>query len=179
VQCFDDNFTGRSLVKKALSNAFLAIGAMIWTTNPGLAHSLGQEGSTDLTPPMIVYAEEIASMKNQFGPGGGVLRGVFNEMNLWNAGTMLQACFYDGEQDLQNFFVRAASRWLPGTSLKVDFGPSSNFRTCQVNSNSDIRISFAQKGSWSYIGSDILPDVVASPDMHATLVRVTVAARFL
>jgi hypothetical protein len=127
----------------------------------GYAHSLG-EGSTDLTPPMIAYAEEVATMKQQFGSGGEVLRGVFNELNLWNAGSTLQVCFYDGEPSLKDFFVRTASRWLSGTSLRVDFGTGNEFRVCRDNSNLDIRISFAGKGYWSFIGTDsILPEVVA------------------
>src|SRR5437870_968748 len=85
-----------------------------------LSHSFGL-GSADLTPPMIAHAEDVIQLKKAFGPGAPVLRGVFNELKLWPAGTTLTACFYEGDPKFRNLFVATARQWLPATSLKVDF----------------------------------------------------------
>jgi hypothetical protein len=111
---------------------------------------------------MMFYAQETASLQNQLGKRATVLRGVFNDMNLWNAGSTLAACFYDGEPRLKQFFVKTVQRWLSGTSLHVNFGAPGKFNQCQSSTPFDIRISFAQKGSWSYIGVDsVHPDIIA------------------
>jgi hypothetical protein len=125
-----------------------------------LSHSFG-DGAADLTPPMVVHAEDVVELKKAFGTGAPVLRGVFNDLNLWPSGTTLIACFYGGEPKLRDLFVTAARLWLPETSLKVDFGGSNGFRECNNGVTADIRISFNQKGSWSYIGTDSLrPEII-------------------
>jgi hypothetical protein len=88
------------------------------------------------------------------------LRGVFNQLNLWNTGSMLTACFYDGDSKLKAFFSRIAREWLEGTSLQIDFGESAGLRSCNDAPNADIRITFAQKGSWSFNGTDSLSQQV-------------------
>jgi len=110
---------------------------------------------------MVAYAEELAALKADFGGAASPVRGVFRQMNLWNAGSTLKACFYDGDSNLKAFFVRTAQKWLPGTSLKVDFGNNPGFRVCGSSTKEDIRITFAKKGYWSYIGTDsIHPSVL-------------------
>jgi hypothetical protein len=105
-------------------------------------------------------AEELRALKADFGGGAPALRGVFNQLNLWNTGSMLTACFYDGDSKLKAFFSRIAREWLEGTSLQIDFGESAGLRSCNDAPNADIRITFAQKGSWSFIGTDSLSQQV-------------------
>src|SRR4051794_10761409 len=83
-----------------------------------------------LTPPMVAHAEDVIQLKKTFGPGAPVLRGVFNELNLWPAGATLTACFYGGDPKFRNLFVATARQWLPFSSLKVDFGTGNGFREC-------------------------------------------------
>src|SRR5215813_13192403 len=119
---------------------------------PALGHTIG-EGDSDLTPPMIAYAEDLEILKKDFGSNARPLRGVFQLTDLWTAGSTLKACFYDGEPKLKAFFVQTAQKWLPGTSLRVDFGASPDFRLCRSDSTDDIRITFEQMGHWSYVGA--------------------------
>ncbi|WFU55715.1 M12 family metallopeptidase [Bradyrhizobium pachyrhizi] len=132
----------------------LVLGAMVTMTGSSLAHRWGS-GSDDLTPPLVSYAEDVRSMRGDFGTAAPVLRGVYNQLNLWPAGQTLMVCFYDGDSELKALFVATAQKWLQGTSLKADFGLAPNFRTCGSNV-SDIRVTFLQKGYWSYIGTDSL-----------------------
>jgi hypothetical protein len=137
----------------------LTLLGMVATSGVSLAHRFGS-GPEDLTPPILAYAEDVQSMKNDFGTAAPVLRGVFNQLSLWPASKTLMACFYDGEPALRAFFIRSAQKWLPGTSLKVDFGSEPTYRTCEQDVL-DIRIAFSQKGYWSYMGTDSLnPDVI-------------------
>src|SRR6267142_3203453 len=93
------------------------------------AHEFGSK--TSLTPPIIRYAEEAERLKSAIGPSGPALRGVYNQMKLWPSGTTLRGCFYDSDQQLRSYFLQAANRWLPGTSLRTDFGDASRgFRSC-------------------------------------------------
>jgi Peptidase M66 len=126
------------------------------------SHELGN-GLHDLTPPMVKEAEETAALRQDFGNGAPVLRGVFNDMKLWPAGTNLQGCFYDRDRILKAFFVQIALTWLSGTSLKVNFGKAdTGYRGYRNSASQDIRVTFGRKGYWSYIGTDsIHPDVIA------------------
>lgn len=122
-------------------------------------HSLGNEDA-DLTPPMLMEAEELKEVNDDFGGAAPVMRGVLDSVKIWSAGSTLTGCFYDGEPKLKAFFAKVAQEWLPGLSLRMDFGREPNFRDC--NGPADIRISFSQKnGNWSFVGADSLrPEVV-------------------
>ena len=95
-------------------------------------------------------------MQEEFGGRAPALRGVFNQLNLWNPGSTLKACFYDGDPALKAFFSRVARAWLQGTALQIDFGNSPAYRDCSETPKADMRITFAQKGNWSFVGTDSL-----------------------
>jgi hypothetical protein len=134
-------------MNKPAKTVRLAVALVGLTCATARGHTFG-EGRSDLTPPMVAHAEEVAALRKDFGEFASPVRGVFRQMNLWNAGSTLKACFYDGELDLKGFFVRTAQTWLSGTSLKVDFGNMAGFSICSDSGNEDIRITFAKKGYW-------------------------------
>jgi len=113
------------------------------------------------SPPMEFYAAEAATLRSGFDVAAGAIRGVVETAKLWPAGTTIDACFYDGDHRLKDFFARTSRDWLKGTSLKINFGEAVGFRNCANNRSDDIRISFAQAGNWSYVGVDsIHPDIL-------------------
>lgn len=131
--------------------------AVTWTfmSGPANGHFFG-DGQADLTPPVIADVEEFKILQEEFGGRAPALRGVFNQLNLWNPGSILKACFYDGEPALKAFFSKVARAWLQGTSLQIDFGNNPPYRECSETPNADMRITFAQKGNWSFVGTDSL-----------------------
>jgi Astacin (Peptidase family M12A) len=136
--------------------------ALAWIFMPGPANShFFGDGSADLTPPVIADVEEFNILQEEFGGRAPALRGVFNQLNLWNPGSSLKACFYDGEPALKAFFSRVARAWLQGAALQIDFGNSPAYRDCSEIPKADMRITFAQKGNWSFVGTDSLnPKVI-------------------
>ena len=130
--------------------------AMALLTFPDLvaSHTLGSESGP--TPPLKAYFEEVQSLGQDLPNGVGV-RGVLDQFKLWSLNSPLTICFNNGDQSLRNVFVETSQRWLPGTSLRFDFGNAPGYRTCSPGGSAAIRVSFNPKdGHWSYIGIDSL-----------------------
>jgi hypothetical protein len=64
----------------------------------------------------------------------------------WQPGDIIRAAFLDGESSMQERVKSVASTWLDYADLILYFVDSPD--------DVDIRISFLQPGSWSYIGTD-------------------------
>ena len=62
-------------------------------------------------------------------------------------------CFFDGTSASRDHVARIAAEWTTGTGLTFDFGAPGNRRTCDPTRPSDIRVSFAGAGYWSYVGT--------------------------
>ena len=69
----------------------------------------------------------------------------------WMPGRTLQVSFTDGEADVQAKVESFAKQWEDHANLHLDFG---------THADPEIRISFLQSGSWSYLGTDamVIPD---------------------
>lgn len=66
---------------------------------------------------------------------------------LWQPGRTLRVHFLDGDPEIQARIQPFAQQWSEYANIKFQF----------VNDpNAEIRVSFAQPGSWSYIGTDAL-----------------------
>ena len=76
---------------------------------------------------------------------------------LWKPGRTLRVRFLDGEPQVQNRLESFAHQWSDYANIKFDFG---------ADPNAEIRISFAQAGSWSYIGTDALSIPKNQPTMN-------------
>ena len=117
------------------------------------AHSFG-EHAIQIPPPLKVEMQEAENLAKDLANDSPIPRGVINGLKLWPFGHKLSACFFDGDNQLKAFFVEVSKVWTTGTSLVIDFGSGPAFSTCDSNNPSDIRISFARSGSWSYVGTD-------------------------
>lgn len=78
--------------------------------------------------------------------------GVYGSMSAkgktWDVGQTIDIYFMDGTEQQREHVVRASSEWLLYANL--------NFRFTDSIGNSDIRVSFANRGAYSYIGTDAL-----------------------
>jgi len=63
----------------------------------------------------------------------------------WKNGRTLRVRFLDGQPAVQAKVKRFAQEWEKFANIKFDFGNDPD---------GEIRISFEQEGSWSYIGVD-------------------------
>lgn len=66
---------------------------------------------------------------------------------LWKPGMTIRVRFLDGDPVIQQRLQPFAHVWSQYANLKFDFGNDPD---------AEIRISFKQRGSWSYIGTDCL-----------------------
>lgn len=67
----------------------------------------------------------------------------------WQTGQTITISFLDGEADLQEKVCDAAERWTKKGMANLKF----SFDLSSVDHNTDIRISFRQRGSWSVLGT--------------------------
>lgn len=66
---------------------------------------------------------------------------------LWDAGDVLRIRFLDGDPDVQVRVANCARQWVDHANLAFEFGTSPD---------AELRVSFQERGSWSYIGTDAL-----------------------
>jgi hypothetical protein len=66
---------------------------------------------------------------------------------LWQNGRTLRVAFLDGHDELRARIAPVAHVWSEHANIAFDFGN---------HAEPDIRISFQQEGSWSYLGTDAL-----------------------
>lgn len=95
-------------------------------------------------------------------PGGGVPRPTPLELaglttKKWKAGRTLRVAFLDGEQAVQQKVEALAKLWEDHANITLDFG---------ADPDAEIRISFEQEGSWSYLGTDAKSIDRAEPTMN-------------
>ena len=122
------------------------------------AHSLGA-GKDDISPPIRAYLAQVNSLETDSElpeDAARDVRGVADLLRLWPANSELQLCFWDGDDELRKLFVDVIQRWLPGTSIQVDYGPAPRYRDCSPTSPSDIRVAFKLGGNWSFVGTESL-----------------------
>jgi hypothetical protein len=68
---------------------------------------------------------------------------------LWKPGRTLRIRFLDGVKAVHDKVADVAREWTRHANVTFDFG---------THANADIRISFAQRGYWSALGTDALVD---------------------
>ncbi|MEZ4614048.1 MAG: hypothetical protein R2867_00840 [Caldilineaceae bacterium] len=90
--------------------------------------------------------------------GSADRRAAMARIKMWQpTGRTLRVCFLDGETAVQQQVARFAQEWSRYANLHFSFG---------TDPTSEIRISFAQPGSWSFIGTDALAVPAAEPTMN-------------
>ena len=122
-----------------------------------------------LSPERMLQAAENAVKENpanapafSFSPGVGAapLPPPFMAMltgKKWKNGRTLRIRFLDGQPEVQAKVERCANEWCKYANLKFAFGASPE---------AEIRVSFQQEGSWSYIGVDATTIPRKEPTMN-------------
>jgi len=75
----------------------------------------------------------------------------------WMPGRTLRVSFTDGDPGVQAKVESVAKEWEQHANLILDFG---------AHADPEIRVSFQQQGSWSYLGTDALVIADDSPTMN-------------
>jgi hypothetical protein len=133
------------------------------------AHSL-LNSYGGLTPDWEFYFAKLKSMKDNFGSGAPVVRGVLEGLLKWGGGHRLKVCFLNGSDLIRQEFADVSQQWLQGTSLSFDFGTSPHYRSCDgalpVATRGDIRVGFGDEGGgWSFVGIiSISQDLLTNPE---------------
>jgi hypothetical protein len=87
----------------------------------------------------------------------GPLRMALVTEKRWRPGRTLRVKFLDGVASVQEKVARVAKQWEEHANLKLEL----------VNTGAaEIRISFKQSGSWSYLGTDALVIAANQPTMN-------------
>jgi hypothetical protein len=122
-----------------------------------------------LPPELLLEAAERAIEENpanvavvHFRPGLGVAG--LSPLELaaitgkkWANGRTLRVRFLDGDSGVQAKVAERAHRWSEFADITLSFGDAAR---------AEIRISFLQRGSWSYIGTDALSIAADAPTMN-------------
>jgi serralysin len=86
-----------------------------------------------------------------------VLEMALMKFKKWERGRQLRVRFLDGVPDVQQKVEKYAHQWEQHANIKFIFGNDPE---------AEIRISFKEKGSWSYIGTDCLSINNDEPTMN-------------
>ena len=78
----------------------------------------------------------------------------------WDNGRRISVAFLDGLGEVQERVIPFAKQWEQYANLTLDFSP------LPAGATPDIRISFEQEGSWSYLGTDALGIRETLPTMN-------------
>jgi hypothetical protein len=112
----------------------------------------------------IIKASEAAIEENPLNKPTGPETEGLGDMELalltgkkWQNGRTLKVAFMDGESDVQARVEPLAHLWSEHANIKFDFGN---------HAQPEIRISFAQPGSWSKVGTDALKVPGHEPTMN-------------
>ena len=119
-------------------------------------------------PPDFRVAAQIAAVEERadnrpvidfklLPPGAAVSSIAALTGKLWKPGRTLRVSFLDGDPLIQQKIQPFAHVWSQVANIKFEFGNDPN---------AEIRISFKQAGSWSYIGTDALAIPKDKPTMN-------------
>ena len=95
-------------------------------------------------------------------PGGkahtsGLRPSIGDRAPLWPTGQVLRVRFLDGDPALREKVEQAAVQWVDHANLWLDFG---------TDPNAELRISFQQPASWSYLGTACLQVPDPQPNIN-------------
>jgi len=109
-----------------------------------------------LDPAARQKREEIAQLKSLLAQraknGESGLEAVVRTALRWTR-SEISVCFLDGTSSAFEQVAAVAAEWSQGTAIRFDFGAVGARRRCNVQSPSDIRVSFGPGGYWAYVGT--------------------------
>lgn len=82
---------------------------------------------------------------------------------LWQPGRTLRVRFVDGDPQVHARIAPFAQQWSDHADITFEFVPTAGG---QPDDDAEIRISFRNQGSWSYIGTDALVIPPGQPTMN-------------
>jgi hypothetical protein len=99
------------------------------------------------------------SLRNGIGIGsGGMLEMAVLTEKRWSPGRTLRVKFLDGVPEVQQKVEHYAKQWADHANIGIQFVGSDE--------DAEIRISFLNSGSWSYLGTDALVINASEPTMN-------------
>ena len=98
---------------------------------------------TDLSPEDLRDIKACVDRKP--APKGAKERMALVRGSMWNPGDAIRVSFTDGDPAVQQLVRDAAAEWMEHMSVRLLFGKDEG---------AEIRISFQDQGSWSYVGTD-------------------------
>lgn len=128
-----------------------------------LAAGLGGAHALDLAP--LEPGARWASGREGFMPGAWrpardsgaslIPKSVLRLPNRWAPGSDIRVCFVGGSAQLRQRILTAAAMWFQYVNLKLVTGGPAGV-DCEQGSRFEVRIGFAEPGTWAYIGSESL-----------------------
>lgn len=91
----------------------------------------------------VLLAEIKTGNPGKFRGGGGLL-----ESKLWPVGKTLRVRFLDGDPALRAQVAAAVVPWTESANIRFEFDSAAK--------DAEVRVSFAQQGSWAFVGTDAL-----------------------
>ena len=76
---------------------------------------------------------------------------------VWQPGTTLRIRFLDGDPSIQEKVIQHAQEWCQYANIVFEVS---------TDPDAEIRITFKEPGSWSYIGTDALQEDMNKPTMN-------------
>lgn len=137
------------MVTFTIRSSLLVVAQMVFASDafPHMADDLSPQS-------LLTKRVEKPTPKASSGFDLNAVEGVVDEFRLWQAGSVLHACFVNGNSDLKNLFVETSTAITDIANLKFDFGKTPGYRTCDGGAY-HIRVAFdPEAGNWSYIGTD-------------------------
>ena len=110
---------------------------------------------TDLSPEDLRDIKACVDRKP--APKGTKERMALVRGSMWNPGDAIRVSFTDGDPTVQQMVRDAAAEWMEHMSVRLLFGEDED---------AEIRISFQDQGSWSYVGTDCTGIPLDQPTMN-------------
>lgn len=110
---------------------------------------------------------EIAVWRGSAGTATGEQsRGAALSAKLWTPGQTLRVHFLDGHPTLCQKVARFAQIWTQHANLHFAFDDYHKDTNSPQQTTAEIRVTFTQPGSWSYIGTDALQVAPTEPTIN-------------
>lgn len=108
----------------------------------------------------------LATILEQLKSDGMSPSGIVKVSDRWPAGARVGICFLDGPQIARVKVAAIARQWTLYGNIDFDFGNWEDPRSCSGSGSEDVRITFKEPGSWSFIGIQSKTNVkVTEPSM--------------
>lgn len=128
------------------------------SASPAQAHSIGELSVDEVDDYALGRSAPMPAQLEAFektNPRGAVAaRGVLSHFKLWPLGKTLRVCFLDGDAPRKKLLVDTMMQWIAHANLKLDFGAAPDYAACTRSWDAHIRVTFKDKGSWAFVGTD-------------------------